>query len=166
MAVYINLGIDCGHSSVVADSLEAHFEGFRFRVADAGEVECEVWKTKNHDHWYLGVWPRGLGYGTLRFHRPELLDHEAEIRVELYRRLSERGGFKRALFCGEAYDTLWYGTPEELSDIDYIGMIYSEADFPEGVPGRRTVGFVEGYSIVLEKNAEPIAPSDSGNPSN
>jgi hypothetical protein len=44
MAIYINLGIDCGTSSSAADSLEAHFQGFRFSVGDVGEVECEVWR--------------------------------------------------------------------------------------------------------------------------
>lgn len=149
MAVYFNLGIDCGKSTDAADAVAAHFQGFKVSFPEVGDVECEVWRECREGYCFIGVWPRGLGYAIPSGSRHELLPYEAEIGEALYRRLSSVGGYRRAIFGGEAYDMLRSGmTQAELMDNDYVGMVYAEAEFPGPPPGRLVRPFRPGYLFV------------------
>src|SRR6266699_4635285 len=99
MAVYFDLGIDCGRSQRVADELAHQFENVKIGLRGIPDAECEVWRKENHGYHFVGVWPRGMGYGTTRYHRPELLsdEHHVAIKKERYNRLSRVSGYRRAL---------------------------------------------------------------------
>ena len=153
MAIYFNLGIDCGRFSQTADIIERHFKDLKFRLPGIADVECEVSREQNLDYQFVCVWPRGMGYGT-RDHRPELLQFESLVKSKLYEHLSHIGGYRRALFGGEAFDVLWGGTAEELMDNDYINMIYANEEFPTPTGGQ-VMAFAEGYSIVLDSKSTP-----------
>jgi hypothetical protein len=148
MAIFINLAIDCGHSREAADAVAAHFRGFTIGLPGVGDVECEISERCQHGHWFVGVWPRGLGYATQPVCRQELLGREAEIGEALRRRLAAVGGYRRALFGGEAFDTLWDGTPEEFREIDYDGMVFAESAFPVLPTGYVGRPFSPGYLVA------------------
>jgi hypothetical protein len=138
MAILINLGIDCGKSEEVADRIVNHFQGYRFKLIDVGEVESEIWKKKNKicGYWCIGVWPIGLGCGTRTKYEADLMEYQEAIGSNLYSHLALIRGYRKALFGGEIFD-MWKDRDEEQEEmiinepIYWEEMtIYAEAEFP------------------------------------
>ena len=152
MSYAIDLGVDYGTSEQVADQIVEHFDGFRILLPADREVECAVTgKAQRLNHWFVGVIPKGMGYGVPDC-RPELVEpmnYEA-IKSALYGHLSLVSGYRRAWFASEAFDSFTSPTPEELAWIDYPEMIFASRAFPSIPTGTRVVQFSPGYLRVTE----------------
>ena len=150
MAIYFNLGIDCGSEEAMADVALRHFKDFLVDLPGLLPAGCKVWKVEARGRWFVGVWPEGLGYGTLPTCRPELVREPnlERIRNALYAKLSELRGYRRALFGGEAYEVLACATPEDDDDIDYADMVFRIEEFPTPATGLSVGTFSAGYAIV------------------
>lgn len=156
MAIYFNLAIDCGEDEESADAALQHFEGFFINLSELPPAECEVWKAKVRERWFVGVWPKGMGYATLPISRPELMQapNLKIIRVALNERLLALTGYRRARFGDEAWDFFVDSSPEEDDDIDYIHMVFSSKDFSQPPKGSTIAPFAEGYAIVIKQERQ------------
>ena len=152
MAVYFNLGIDCGPDPEAAVRAAAHFQGFTISLPGIAPVACDVSSARARGLEFVGVWPRGMSHALPTWDdRPELTGDEAtigKIRDAMYRHLAGLRGYRRAMFGGEAYDMLLGATEEEDADVDYTDMVFSAADFA-APQGRAVTAFSPGYLRVL-----------------
>jgi len=152
MSYAIDLGIDCGASEQIADAMLKHFDGFRILLPEDGEVDCiAVGKAQKLNHWFVGVFPHGMGYGVPDC-RPELVEprnYEA-IKLALYRHLSRVSGYRRAWFGQEAFDFFTSPAPEELAIVDIRELIYAADCFPLIPEGTQSVPFSPGYMRVTQ----------------
>jgi hypothetical protein len=152
MAVYFDLAVDCGSDESLANKLLQYFNNLILHVPHTLPVPCKTYKEYKRDHWIIGVWPEGMGYGTHPCRRELVKDDNREfIKIKLYEALKELPGFRRALFYGEAYDYFCHAEPEEDNDIDSIDMIFSSATFPQPAQNLILAPFSEGYLLVVGK---------------
>lgn len=146
MAVYFNLGVDCGPDEAVRDAVVAAFPG-----PILGDVELYADTVFLRDSWFVGIFVKGMWYGNPGC-RDELLTDTAMVRVReaLYERLRSLRGYRRACFGGECYDQLAHGSPEEDVDVEYVDMVFEAARYP--VPtGAEVVPFSPGYLLVVRR---------------
>jgi len=156
MSYFINFGIDCGTSESIADEMLKHFDGFRILLPAQRAVECSMsHKAEKLDHWFIGIFPDGMGYGVPDC-RHELVEPKnyTAIRLALYRHLSLVSGYRRAWFGSEALDSFTSATPEELAMIDLPETIYAIDAFPRIPEGMQVVPFSPGYLRVVGTKQE------------
>jgi hypothetical protein len=151
MAIYYNLGIDCGSERADAERIAGSFADMTISVPNLEPVLVHVTMEDRRGLWFVGVWPKGMGHGTLPRNRPELLEAETHSKIEdaLLDRLATTTGYRRAMFGAEAYDTLTFATPEEDNDIDYQGMIFSLRHFTP-TSSLTTRAFCDEYLVVTD----------------
>jgi hypothetical protein len=152
MSYAIDLGIDCGASERLADQMLRHFDQLRIRLPGGREVTCDaLGKACRLDHWFVGIYPRGMGYGVEDC-RPELVEsaNYETIKWALYDHLSLGSGYRRAYFGSESFDSFACPTPEELLWIDLPDMIFSTEAFPNAPASLMTVPFSPGYVRVIK----------------
>ena len=151
MAIYYNLGIDCGAEREVAEGMMRHFEGFSIGLPDTPPVVVELTCEQARGLWFVGVWPVGVSRGAPRGDRVELLSDAPLQAIEeaLWDRLAEIIGYRRAMFGAEIYDMFTFAHRDEDSDIDYQGMVFAVDLFPPS-NAVETTAFREGYARVTE----------------
>jgi hypothetical protein len=154
MAIYYNLGIDCGADESVAVAAMVHFDGFAIDVPGRDAAVCSVARRHARGLWFVEVSPAGLGQGIPHPlpSRPELCDPVTLglIGAALHARLKSFSGYRRAMFGGEVFDQFVHATPEEDQEIDYAGLIFCRKQFPTVPPGCAVEPFSAGYRIVSD----------------
>lgn len=152
MSYAIDLGIDCGTSELIADAMLKHFDRLRIVLPEDRFVDCIAsGKAQKLNHWFVGIFPHGMGYGVQDC-RPELVEpknYEA-IKSALYLHLSRVSGYRRAWFGQEAFDFFTSPTPNELAIVDIPELIYSRDSFPVIPEGTQSVLFSPGYMRVTQ----------------
>ena len=153
MAVYYNLGVDCGPTEIVARKVARHFRGFSIPIPDYEPALCDLTVEEHRSQWFVGVWPCGMSYGSpMHQDRSELVDETMvhHIGEKIYARLATIRGFRRAKFGGECFDQLAFATAEEDDDIGYVGMVYRVCDFPSEPADCVVRPFSDDYRIVID----------------
>ena len=118
MAIYYNLGVDCGSDEAIADLVVSHFENYHVDLPGVAPVEFRLSKTFERSRWYVGACSVGLSHGSPMGDRPEIVNDEM------------------------------------LRIIDYLGMIFSVAEFGSDPPGLTVENFSTGLKRVTETRAE------------
>ena len=153
MAIYYNMCIDCGQDRPLAERLFEHFAAFTIEIPKHAPVQCTSYSKIERNISFVGVFPRGMGIGTLPAseHRPELIDDDLTmiIRQSLYNELRGHLGFQRAVFGSECWD--WLVMSEDARDdvsIDHKLMIFSTAANYTIPPECIVEPWIDGYQIV------------------
>lgn len=129
MAVYWNLGLfarDRASAAACAEYFRAQRLGH-----DGRNVELEVFETEVAGGWIVGVWPRGMNYGSPQGYDSRLTEEPAReaIATTFDAWLREAPPFTLAFFGAEAYDYLLDG----IADIDepFQGLVFDDTLFEE-----------------------------------
>ena len=112
MAVYWNLGVFArDHAAVVACA--DYFRAQRLEV-DGRNVELEISEAEVTGGWIVGVWPRGMSFGSPRGNDARLTADAAVATIaETFDAwLRDAPAFTLAFFGAEAYDSLLDGIGE------------------------------------------------------
>ena len=154
MAIYFNLAVDCSSNERVATAVMAHFHDLVIELPGNPPAVCSASHSHQRGLWFVEVWPLGMGYGipsTLPS-RPELCDARPleMISRALYARLQALSGYRRAVFGAEVYDLLAFATAAEDNDLDYGGLVFSQAAFPDVPAGCAIEPFAPGYARITE----------------
>jgi hypothetical protein len=134
MAVYWNAGI-LTRTREQADACATFFAARQLRFGDR-DVTLEVWRGEIADGFAVGVWPRGMSYGSPRGNDPELVkpDASALIAAKVEALLIEAPPFAVAVFTGEAFDMLVGNRVDHRKDASGLTVTVGDARFADVLP--------------------------------
>ena len=127
MAVYWNLGL-FARERADAEACAAYFRAQRLEY-DGTIVELEITETEVPGGSLVGVWPRGMNYGSPQGRVAGLVEEPAReaIAATFDRWLRAAPPFTVAFFGAEAYDYLLDGIGE--IDEPFGGLVFDETMF-------------------------------------